>query len=112
MANDPSDTGHLLERLRAGERQALEQVRQRLPVARAEPLEEMAGIARVVRHRQSPLSFYMRAGVIVGQGRGLFAQPSGAVGLFALDWFGKVGRRQELLRWPLGHPAQSPRGCG
>ena len=50
----------------------------------------------------------MRAGAIAGPGRCRFHQPGGAVGL---DRFGKVGRRQELLRWPSGRPARSPRGC-
>jgi hypothetical protein len=60
---------------------ALEQVRQGLSVACAETVDELAGIARVVCHGQSPYLFNMRAGAIAGQGRCHFDQPGAAVGL-------------------------------
>ena len=51
-----------------------------LSVAGAEPVGEMVGIARVVRHGQFSLSSYIRVGAIPGQGPFRFDQPGGAVG--------------------------------
>ena len=41
---------------------ALEQVRQRLSVAGAEPVDEMEGVARVVGHVNPPIPLHARRG--------------------------------------------------
>ena len=44
---------------------ALEQVRQRLAVAAAEPLDELAGVGRIVRHDSPPILLPARRGDLV-----------------------------------------------